>query len=521
MGNNCSCLSDITSLCSEDLSRQGNNNEAISTIINNNPKQNLSNYSMLEKYDPMISQRNTSNEMNSINSNQIGSSKNQKKIKNNNNNNKKINNNNTNNSSNKKNTGKNKNNKTNIITINNTNNNTNTNIKVLDNKKFEQYLNSPKGKEMPKKISNNQSYELYLKLHKYFLKIITKKVFLKNIKKYKQEGDNLFKLCVQKIYTSNEMLSKVEQSCKIKYVKNGYKEFYPNITQDEEEKMKYIPNASKTIDNSIIINYQNVEDNASNNNNINNITWIYKGQADINNIPNGYGVKYVKNGSKQEGYWKEGQLIGWSQSIDFLGNILIGPFIDGKLTGKGIKYSFLNNMFYKGDIVENKKEGKGEEYTSEGKFSGNFVNDKKNGEGKMEYSLSGDTYEGNYKDDLFDGKGHYIWKISGQEYTGEYKNGLMHGKGLYEWSEGEYYRGDFVNGKKEGNGEMHWANGRSFIGPFVNGRPQGIGIFDNGMNYKGEMEFLDGKLNREYLNKKFRGSESNSLASSLDRNDYL
>ena len=374
---------------------------------------------------------------------------------------------------------------------------------------------------MSKDIDNNQSNELCLKLHKYFWRIITKKAFLKNVKKYKQEGDNLFKLCVQKIYESNEILSKAEQSCKIKYIKNGYKEFYTNITKDDEEKMKYIPNESKTIDNWIIINYQNIEDNASNNNDINNIIWIYKGQADINNIPNGYGVKYVKNGSKQEGYWKEGQLTGWSQSIDFQGNILIGPFIDGKMTGKGIKYSFLNNIFYKGDIVENKKEGKGEEYSSEGKFSGNFLNDKKNGEGKMEYSLSGDTYEGNYKDDLFDGKGHYIWKISGQEYTGEYKNGLMHGKGLYEWSEGEYYRGDFVNGKKEGNGEMHWANGRSFIGPFVNGRPQGIGIFDNGMNYKGEMEFKDGKLNREYLNKKFSGSESNSLASSLDRNDYL
>ena len=140
----------------------------------------------------------------------------------------------------------------------------------------------------------------------------------------------------------------------------------------------------------------------------------------------------------------------------------------------------------------------------------------------MIFSLSGDIYEGNYKDDLFDGKGHYIWKISGQEYTGEYKNGLMHGKGLYEWSEGEFYRGSFINGKKEGNGEMHWADGRSFIGPFVNGRPQGIGIFDNGINYKGEMEFIDGKLNRDYLTKKYRGSESNSLQSSLDKNDsYL
>ena len=198
---------------------------------------------MSEKYDPIISQRNTSNEINSINSNQIGSSRNKKKIKNNNK---------TTCSNNKKNTGKNKNNKINIITINNTNNNTNTDIKVSDNNKFGQYLN------LPKEINNNQSYELYLKLHKFFLKIIAKKAFLKNVKMYKQEGDNLFKLCVQKIYTSNEMLSKVEQSCKIKYVKNGYKEFYPNITQDEEEKMKYIPNVSKTIDNSIIISYNSL-----------------------------------------------------------------------------------------------------------------------------------------------------------------------------------------------------------------------------------------------------------------------
>ena len=140
----------------------------------------------------------------------------------------------------------------------------------------------------------------------------------------------------------------------------------------------------------------------------------------------------------------------------------------------------------------------------------------------MIFALSGDIYEENYKDDLFDGKGHYKYNMSGQEYTGEYKNGLIHGKGLYEWSEGEFYRGNFVNGKKEGNGEMHWADGRSFIGPFINGRPQGIGIFDNGLNYKGEMEFIDGKLNRDYLSKKYRGSESNSLQSSLDRNDnYL
>lgn len=94
-------------------------------------------------------------------------------------------------------------------------------------------------------------------------------------------------------------------------------------------------------------------------NTIDNINWIYKGQTNIENKPNGYGVKYVKNGIKQEGYWKEGQQIGWCQSIDFQGNIMIGPFVDdGKITGKGIKYSYLNNTFYKGDIVKNQKKEK-------------------------------------------------------------------------------------------------------------------------------------------------------------------
>ena len=128
----------------------------------------------------------------------------------------------------------------------------------------------------------------------------------------------------------------------------------------------------------------------------------------------------------------------------------------------------------------------------------------------MIYKLSGDIYEGEYKNDLFDGNGHYIWKTSGQEYKGEYKNGLMNGKGLFEWAEGEFYRGNFVNGKKEGTGELHMGNGRSFIGPFANGRPNGIGVYDNGINFKGEMEFIDGKMNLDYIRRRY---STNSLKS--------
>ena len=77
-------------------------------------------------------------------------------------------------------------------------------------------------------------------------------------------------------------------------------------------------------------------------------------------------------------------------------------------------------------------------------------------------------------------------KTTGQEYIGDYKNGLMYGKELYEWNEGEFYRGDFV----------------TYIDPFVNGRPHGISIYGNGTNFQGEMEFIDGKMNINYMKRK-------------------
>ena len=95
----------------------------------------------------------------------------------------------------------------------------------------------------------------------------------------------------------------------------------------------------------------------------------------------------------------------------------------------------------------------------------------------------------------------------------------MHGKGLFEYSEGEYYRGDFVNGKKEGEGELHMGNGRSYIGPFTIGRPDRIGIFDNGINFKGEIEFNDGKMNINYMKQKYEKPNINTTTENENNND--
>lgn len=288
-----------------------------------------------------------------------------------------------------------------------------------------------------------------------------------------------------------------------------------NYYSDEKdiENMKY-NNPKECFDNCIIINYS--ENNSSS---LDNMLWVYKGQANKKGEPHGFGEKLSKNGTKEKGYWKNGEMFGWGEMIDINGNIFIGPFYNNQgITGKGEKYTLKRKALYKGEFIKGQKSGKGEENSKEGQFIGSFYKDKKDGKGKMIYKLSGDIYEGEYKNDLFDGNGHYIWKSTGQEYKGEYKNGLMNGKGLFEWGEGEFYRGNFVNGKKEGTGELHMGDGRIFIGPFTNGRPNGIGVYDNGINFKGEMEFIDGKMNLDYIRKRYSTNSLNSFSSNNSNN---
>ena len=61
-------------------------------------------------------------------------------------------------------------------------------------------------------------------------------------------------------------------------------------------------------------------------------------------------------------------------------------------------------------------------------------------------------------------------------------------------------------------------NGRSFIGHFVNGRPNGVGIFDNGINFKGEIEFNDGKMNINYKKQKYEKSNINITTENENNN---
>ena len=377
---------------------------------------------------------------------------------------------------------------------------------------FNKFFNSQQGQDMILGMDDPNN-KICITLHKYFVSLITRRKYKKNLKYFKQEKEELFQNCLNLIYNTNPNLKKLENTNLIKYIPDGYLKYYSD--PKDIEKMKFDPK-KESFDDCIIIHYEEEENDSSS---IDKMVWIYKGQVNKQGNPHGFGEKFYKNGIKEKGYWKEGELYGWCMKIDTNKIIYIGPFYDNKgVTGLGEKFTWKKKVLYKGELIDGEKSGKGEEDSSEGKFVGSFYHDKKNGKGKMMYKISGDIYEGDYKNDLFDGQGHYIWKMTGQEYTGEYKNGLMHGKGLYEWSEGEFYRGNFVNGKKEGEGELHMGNGRSYIGPFVNGRPNGIGIFDNGINFKGEMEFIDGKMNVNYLKRKYSTSSISTINVNINDN---
>lgn len=68
-------------------------------------------------------------------------------------------------------------------------------------------------------------------------------------------------------------------------------------------------------------------------------------------------------------------------------------------------------------------------FTSDDKYEGEIINDKRHGQGTMKYS-NGDIYEGEWKEDHQNGKGTFK-SHDGIFYTGEFKNNEYHGEGKF------------------------------------------------------------------------------------------
>ena len=226
--------------------------------------------------------------------------------------------------------------------------------------------------------------------------------------------------------------------------------------------------------------------------------YLYIGELGKQQKPTGFGVLYTINGTRYEGNFNNMKLTGLGRYIDEEGTCYEGIFNNNNLVSskaKIIKYNENNiKITYFGEVVDYKKNGKGEEISDEHRYIGEFLGDLRHGEGRLEFLKNGDLYEGEFNRGEITGKGLYIWSSNKQRYKGDFVKNIKHGKGVYKWPDGTEYEGEYVDGIREGNGIYRWNDGRVFKGKFKNGKPDGKGKLSyNGITIN--CEYKDGKPN--------------------------
>ena len=123
----------------------------------------------------------------------------------------------------------------------------------------------------------------------------------------------------------------------------------------------------------------------------------------------------------------------------------------GMFNGKGVM-KFTNSAIYKGDFIDDKKEGYGTLTQRNGNsYEGNFLNDKKHGTGTLRF-ISGATIETEW--DMG------IRIFSPEHFTGVLdERGQYHGAGVLVTSNGEKYQGVWSHGTLEGYVELTLSTG--------------------------------------------------------------
>lgn len=162
-----------------------------------------------------------------------------------------------------------------------------------------------------------------------------------------------------------------------------------------------------------------------------------------------------------------------------------GDVLGNKRSGKGT-YQFANGDRYEGEFADDHFLGQGQMIFANGdRYEGGFQGITKQGKGVMTFANK-DRYEGDFVDNLFQGQGTFSF-ASGERYTGEYQRGLKNGKGEQLFANKDRYVGQFENDKPQGKGTTFHANGDVFEGEMVQGIKQGPGAykFANGDRFEG------------------------------------
>ena len=136
----------------------------------------------------------------------------------------------------------------------------------------------------------------------------------------------------------------------------------------------------------------------------------------------------------------------------------------------------LEDGTYYGDLVGDKRHGKGELYHKSGTYCyGTFVEDRFEGQGIFVWP-NGDIYKGDFVNNSFNGRG-VLYCHNGEIYDGEFMNDCRHGQGILYYKDDSRFNGYFVRNKKHGPGVKFYANGDMFEGNYSNDHRDGKGYF--------------------------------------------
>jgi hypothetical protein len=140
--------------------------------------------------------------------------------------------------------------------------------------------------------------------------------------------------------------------------------------------------------------------------------------------------------------------------------------------GKGI-YEYSSGGRYEGEFVNGELTGFGILYYPNGnRYEGEWEENYKNGQGKMFYA-SGEVYEGHFFRDRRSGYGEYVFQ-NGDKYLGEWSWDRPNGEGEIRFSSGAHYIGGFKDGKFHGQGTFRDAEGKIFSGMWTEGKLPGF-----------------------------------------------
>ena len=225
----------------------------------------------------------------------------------------------------------------------------------------------------------------------------------------------------------------------------------------------------------------------------------WKGDKYVGNFNNwnrhGQGTYYYKNGNIYSGEWQNGKKHGKGTLTFKSGKVQKGNWKNDKFIETSSKKTYSKKQIKANQTNKCPSSGYKDNCIgiinhNNGRYEGNFKNNKKHGSGSY-YFTNGDRFIGNYKNgDVISGS--YTYK-SGQRFTGKFtkKGSPTSGTERYvgKWK-GDKYVGNFNNWKRHGQGTFFYKNGDKHFGEWKKGKRHGIGTytFKNGKIKKGIWE---------------------------------